>query len=192
MTKTLLVIITGPPCTGKTTLARRIARELGFPLITKDDIKESLFDSLGWKDRERSKQLGRASYELLFYFVESQLAAGRSHIVEANLAPEFSTERLRALKTKYRFEPFQIQCKTDGQVLVQRFKERAKSGVRHPGHVEHLQHEEQSDILLKGKYESLDIGGQVLEIDTTDFTIDYAGLFQAIRSAANSKVEHHK
>lgn len=58
----VLIIVLGPPCAGKTTLARRIAQEFQLPLIAKDDIKESLFDSLGWRDREWSKKLGRATF----------------------------------------------------------------------------------------------------------------------------------
>ncbi len=186
MTKTLLIIISGPPCAGKMTLARRIAKEFQLPLIAKDDIKESLFDRLGWKDREWSKLLGRAGYDLMFYFVESQLAAGRSHIVESNFS-EMAAQTFLELKSKYYFEPFQIQCRTAGRVLFQRFKERSKSGSRHPGHVDHLNYDEMQEALLKGKHEAMDIGGQVLEVDTTDFgAIDYATLFQAIRSALNS------
>ena len=36
----LLILVTGLPCSGKTTLAVRMADELGLPLVTKDDIKE--------------------------------------------------------------------------------------------------------------------------------------------------------
>ncbi|WP_425432548.1 AAA family ATPase [Hydrococcus rivularis] len=45
--KMLLILISGLPCTGKTTLARKIAQKLQLPLVCRDDIKESLFDSLG-------------------------------------------------------------------------------------------------------------------------------------------------
>jgi adenylate kinase family enzyme len=67
----LMILISGLPCTGKTTLARKIAQKFRLPLISRDDIKESLFDSLGWHDREWSKQLGVASYQLLYYFSRS-------------------------------------------------------------------------------------------------------------------------
>ncbi len=191
MTKPLLIVIAGPACTGKTTLARWLAKELALPLVTKDDIKESLFDSLGWSDRTWSKKLGRASYPLIYYFVESLLSAGRSLIVESNFDQQ-ATPTFLALKSKYPFEPFQIQCRSDGAVLLQRFKTRSESGARHSGHVDHTIYAEVREILIKGKYENLDIGGTVFEIDTTDLDkIDYAGLVKAIRSvASNSEMEH--
>jgi hypothetical protein len=80
------------------------------------------------------------------------------------------------------FEPFQIQCQADGQALVDRFEKRSESGARHPGHVDHLNYEELRQVLLNGKCEKLDIGGTVVEVDTTDFRkIDYTGLVTAIR-----------
>ena len=54
-----LLIVNGLPGSGKTTLSRELAPRLGLPLISKDDIKELLFDQLGWSDREHSKLRAR-------------------------------------------------------------------------------------------------------------------------------------
>src|SRR5579884_2907042 len=121
MPETPLIIISGPPGTGKTTLGKRLAKELSLPFIHKDGIKELLFDKLGWSDRAWSKTLGIASYALLFYFLETQLSAGRSCIVESNFHADFDTERFLALKAQYDFEPLQICCMADGEVVFQRF-----------------------------------------------------------------------
>ena len=45
-----LIIINGPPGSGKTHLGRFLARELWLPYFSKDGVKELLFDSLGWSD----------------------------------------------------------------------------------------------------------------------------------------------
>ena len=43
------VVVSGPPGSGKSTLARGLAPELGLPLLSKDRIKEALFDHV-WDD----------------------------------------------------------------------------------------------------------------------------------------------
>src|SRR6266508_4058354 len=57
-----LLLVTGAPSSGKTTLAVPLARHLGLPLITKDTIKEALFDTLGTGDHTWSTRLGAASF----------------------------------------------------------------------------------------------------------------------------------
>jgi hypothetical protein len=177
----VVVIISGLPCTGKTTIARRVAERFSLPLMSKDTYKELLFDTLGWKDREWSKGLGRASVVLLFRFLEAQLAARCSCIVESNFKAEFDTVRFLDLQERYEFNPVQILCVSDGDVLFERFKRRAESGERHPGHCDRSNYDEFREMLLCGRLEPLDIGGSLVEIDTTDFgAIDYAAVFALI------------
>jgi predicted kinase len=61
-----LVIIDGKPGSGKSTLAGIIHEKLGVPVVSKDGIKEYLFDTLGSKDREWSQTVGAASMEMLY------------------------------------------------------------------------------------------------------------------------------
>src|SRR5579862_8060531 len=66
MESPLLIIVTGLPAAGKTTLARELARLLRAPLIGKDMIKEPLLDVLGAGDGARSRQLSTASFAVQF------------------------------------------------------------------------------------------------------------------------------
>ena len=183
MTKPLLLIISGPPCTGKTTLGKSLAQEFHLPFINKDGFKEILFDRLGWSDRAWSKKLGVASMDILYSVLEAQLRAEQSCIVESNFRPEFDTQRFLELKEVYNFEPFQIQCTCDGPTLLQRFKQRAESSSsrRHPGHGDQLNYEEFTPGLLKGRLSPLEIGGTLYEVDTTDFrSLDYKKIIDTI------------
>ena len=63
MMKQTLIIVSGFSCSGKTTLASKIGNHFALPVLDRDDFKESLFDSLGYSDRQWSKKLGYASYD---------------------------------------------------------------------------------------------------------------------------------
>lgn len=179
MPRPTLIIVTGPPASGKSSLGCYIAQALRLPYVSKDGIKEILFDTLGWRDRAWSKRLGAASNEVLFYLAEAELAVGRSLVVESNLAGAFHTPRLLALKVRYEFQPIQVQCIAAGEVLVQRFRERA----RHPGHGDETLIEELAPALLHAQPDILEIGGPVIQVDTTDWTrIDYVQIMRAIRA----------
>ena len=97
----LLVIICGKPATGKTTLAARLAADLGLPCFTKDGLKETLFDTLGSADRAWSRRLGAASMELLGHITGTLVAAGQSLVVEANFSAEHATPFYQSLVERH-------------------------------------------------------------------------------------------
>lgn len=66
--KRQIVLVSGSPAAGKTSLARPLTKLLDLPLIAKDDIKETLVDGLGDQngDLAWSHKVGGASMELLW------------------------------------------------------------------------------------------------------------------------------
>ena len=91
----LLVVATGMPSSGKTTVAEGLAARLALPLVAKDEIKESLYESLGAENVAASARLGTAAYALIFALARTMLASGVSPIVEANFfrdqEPDFAS-----------------------------------------------------------------------------------------------------
>ena len=185
MDKPLLLIITGLPATGKTVLAGKIAQEFGFPVLAKDEYKELLADTLGVTGAEWSNRLSAAGRALIVQIAGKLLDSASSVIVDANFRPERDNEALRQLVCDRDIDVVQILCRTDGQMLMERFVQRAAAGERHPIHLEH--HEGYayfSSLLAVGSMPPLDLPGRVIEIDTADFAgIDEDVIFDQIRTA---------
>lgn len=178
-----IIFIAGLPGSGKTTLAKQIGTKFSLPVFHKDAIKETLFDALGYSDRAWSKKLGKASMDILYHLLEQHLKTKSPCILETNFKPELDNPRIQALHTTYPFRALQLLCYTDGAVLYERFKYRACFGNRHPGHADCDNLEEFKETLRIGKAKALDIPGELLELDTTDFTsISYDTLFEKIQN----------
>jgi predicted kinase len=167
MTPPALLIVTGHPATGKTTLANQLASTLRLPLISKDAFKEALFDSLGWSDREWSRRTGAAAIALLYRMAESILLSGRPLILESNFRADLDTPRMYALHKHSPFRPAQIRCVAHGDVLVERIRARIRLGQRHPGHCDDVSEADLATVRTRGDIEPLPIGGDLLTVDTT-------------------------
>ncbi len=154
----LLVVVTGAPGAGKTTVARALAAELRLPLLAKDDVKEALFDALGTGDREWSRRLGRATYDVLFLVARRLLEAGASCVLESNFS---NPEPLRALPPA---RVVQILCVAPPDLVLERYTARA----RHPGHLDADIVEELRERLAAGEWRPLDLDGDLIELDTSE------------------------
>jgi predicted kinase len=159
-----LILVTGPPCAGKTTLARALAAALGVPCLTKDEVKERLFDRLGWSDRAWSKRVSLAAFDVLFDAARALLAARASLVVEGNFDPAAEGPRYAALRATAPFDLVQVVLRCDPDVVVARF--RARAGSRHPGHVDAATVDEVAAMARAG-LRPLPLEGRVIELDTT-------------------------
>jgi predicted kinase len=124
-----LVIILGRPAGGKTTLARRLAGELSVPILSKDDIKEALFEVLGCSDREHSRRLSDACFAAQLRLAERQLEAGLSCLLEGNWRAEHAGG-FSEVQARTGARAAQVWCRASGGETLRRFAAR----IRHPGH----------------------------------------------------------
>jgi len=170
------IVVSGPPCAGKSTLARAVAAASGWPLLAKDEYKERIFDALGTGERDWSRRVSGLAWELLIAEAGRLRGAGASCIVEGNLR-EPQRAALRALAHAAPF--VEVQVRAAPEVLLARYRERAAAGVRHPGHVD-LEALPEIEAELAARCPPLSpFGGPVLDWDTTE-RVDGAALIDAL------------
>jgi len=126
-----IILVSGSPGAGKTTLAKPLAESLGFALISKDAIKETLAEKLDidYFDLQENRILGGAAMEVMWKLAEScpQL------ILEANFRPrsEYEKGKINSLAE----DVIEVYCRCSAAESCRRFAERAKSKNHHPVHI---------------------------------------------------------
>jgi predicted kinase len=129
-----LLLLTGAPASGKSTLAARLAQRYGACVCSKDEIKELLFDTLGAQDRRGSSALSDASFAMLFAFAARLLCAERLLLLEGNFRPGEHESALAAALPDGAVEFAQVLCRAGAATCLSRLAARASDPSRHPGH----------------------------------------------------------
>jgi predicted kinase len=178
-----LVIVSGAPAVGKTTLSRRLAQELRLPLIAKDNIKELLGAALGAPDLDASKRLGAATYTLLYAFAGWLLDAGVGLVLESNFWHGASEVHLAPLVARAR--AVLVHCEAAPEVILRRYAERAMQGERHPVHFSDADDLPRlREVMAEGRFDPLDLDLPMIRVQTDDgYAPGFARVLALIRAA---------
>lgn len=178
-----LILIAGMPASGKTTFAKRLSAELQIPMVSKDEIKEILFGTVGFHSRVEKVALGVGSMDIMYFFAESLMRTNKLVILENNFE-NISKPKLQQLIDKYHYIPITVLFDGDVKTIYNRFIERDNSPTRHRGHVVNTEYpesvnlgaipppmkfEEFQKVFEERGIRYFSIGGKVITIDTTDF-----------------------
>lgn len=181
-----IIVMQGGPATGKTTVGKPLAQSLGIPYISKDGVKEPIFDCVGiptaWETDEAlsGKKMDDASIQILLYLIEAQLQAGCACVIDSTFQAG-ATPALLALMERYNCIPIQVVCRAEPMELSRRYRQRAENHERHPGHHDHRLAENFDADAMERRFQPLEIGGHVLKVDTTNFTEhDFGELLKSI------------
>src|SRR4051812_45205404 len=174
------VIVSGLPGSGKSTLAGALAGELGLPVIGKDAILESLFDSLGVGDEGWRGRLSRAGDEVLL-----TVAAGtRGAVLDNWWHRDWAADRLPRLGGRL----VEVFCDCPVEVAAYRFRRRR----RHPGHLDPVLTDEQVAERVAAVRAGFDgplrLGGPVLTVDTRG-PVDVADVGRRLRAIETASTD---
>ena len=168
------VVVSGPPASGKSTLAPVLARELGLPLVAKDTIKDALMSVLPVPDVEASRQLGRAAVAaMLAVATDSPIGA----VIESNFYRSVAVQSIRELPGTV----VEVFCRCPKAVALERYRGRA--GSRHTGHFDGDRHVD--ELWNDEVAEPVAAGWPLLEVNTAQ-PLDLAAVVAFVLNACPS------
>ncbi len=154
-----LIVVTGRPASGKTTLSRLLADALGATVVSRDAIMEDLLRSI---DRGASVEGDpkHHAYRRFFDTIERHLRDQTTLIAEAAFQHPLWAPRLEPLTTLATIRV--IRCTLDPKLAQHRFAQRAKAGAALP-HVHAI-----DPGNLRRTHEPLHLNVPTLDVDTSD------------------------
>ncbi|MFI8281351.1 AAA family ATPase [Streptomyces sp. NPDC085929] len=128
----VLVVVSGPPATGKSTLARVLGEELGCPTIIRDEIKQGMVMNAPDHKADGDDPLNIPTLEAFFQAVTVLLKAGVTLVAEAAFQDRLWRPGLEPLMAIADLRV--IQCTTPTATIVDRITERARADRHRAAH----------------------------------------------------------
>lgn len=166
------VVVTGLPASGKSALAEPLADALGIPWISKDAIKEQLFESEGYGGWDRSKELSRAA--------DAAMVAAAREVDAAVLDNFWHLDSAEALLAQLAGRRIEVCCRCSPETAYERFRRRQ----RHPGHADDENVTGLDDFIAYARLLPLRVG-PVIEVDT-ERPVDMRVVTGRVRAASAS------
>ena len=165
MNKPLLIVVTGSPATGKSTLAHILADKINCPLLSRDQFKEGLINTLGLSHSQLNRSVDLQVYETFFETIELLISKRISLVVEAAFQDKLWRPKLLNLLQQAEIKI--IICKTAIALTKARFANRLSDfPEREKFHGDQSLQEEQLASMIEN-YQPVNLDVPTLQVDTT-------------------------
>lgn len=163
----MLAVVSGPPGSGKTTLAHELGRLLGCPVICRDEIKQGMVRAVPGYEPGTDDPLNRRALTAFFDVLAVLLRAGVTIVAEAAYQDRLWRRNLEPLTGIADVRV--IRCTVDAAVAHDRIARRARDSAHRAAHAD-------GDLLkaIAAGEHSLDsfvpisLNVPTLTVDTTD------------------------
>ena len=168
MKKPLLIVVTGRPASGKTTLAHTLAKQIHCPALCRDEFKEGFVNTTNGSHDTLDDDVNREIYETFFQVVELMISKRISLVVEAAFQHKLWAPKLEPLQNLSRMSV--LICTVDPILAKARFLERIVADpTRKRFHGDQSAHrEKEGSQATLGIYDPPRLSTPTLSVDTTD------------------------
>lgn len=124
-----LIILTGAPASGKSSLSKALSERTSIEFVSKDDLKIGLFEQYGFTSHDQKKSLSKLSEKMLYERIKDSILKQRDIIVDNNFK---NYDIIRSYLHDYcNVTVYCIYCVASSDILAKRYNERITSGNRH-------------------------------------------------------------
>lgn len=125
-----LIIVTGAPASGKSSIAEAVGKKLGIDVISKDGFKIELFEKYGFTNHTEKKKLSLKGEKIMYETIERYIMQNSDLIVDNNFK-HFNVVRDIMERTNAGVDIRCVYCAADYNILAKRYNDRISSGNRH-------------------------------------------------------------